>query len=690
MAIKKITTNSIADSAITSAKIVDGTIVDADIDNSTIAQSKTAISSTQPSISSFTPTTLTITSGGAVTVTGTNFVTTPLITFENTSTGAIVTASAVTFTNATTVAGTMPASQAEGTYKVRVENPGGLAAISSSSLTYSNGPTWTTSSGTIATVVEGESVSVTVAATDGSETVNTFAIVSGSLPSGLSLNTTSGAITGTAPAVSSDTTSNFTIRATDDEGQTADRAFAIVVQNYAIQKSLRLNDDDSAFLTFDGQMAAGNRRTFTYSFWTKRGNLGINTCVFSAEASDLLFRFGTSDDVQFRDINNSSFNLSTNNVFRDTAAWYHFVIAVDTTQSTASNRIKFYVNGTQQTTNFGTETYPALNHDTEMNNNGDSFYIGARTDSTTENNSMAQYYDGYISDFFHIDGTAKAPTDFAETDSNGIWKPKQYTGSYGTNGFHLEFKQTGTSADASGKGADTSGQANHFDDNNIGTEHITTDIPTNNFATVAITASNASNYSEGNTRTIGDTGTGNSLGGLSSFGFKAGKWYCEYKIEDVGDNTFIGLLKDGEQMPITGDLQYGVFGGNLMYRQDGNIHRTNGSGFATTVSYGNTFTTNDIIGIAADMDNRNLYFYKNGVIQNSGTAAFTSSEIADDTYYFFFTAGYNDSIILHNYGQPAFSISSSQSDANGFGNFEYSVPSGYYALCTDNIALYGG
>jgi len=90
------------------------------------------------------------------------------------------------------------------------------------------------------------------------------------------------------------------------------------------------------------------------------------------------------------------------------------------------------------------------------------------------------------------------------------------------------------------------------------------------------------------------------------------------------------------------------------------------------------------------MDNRNLYFYKNGVIQNSGTAAFTSSEIADDTYYFFFTAGYNDSIILHNYGQPAFSISSSQSDANGFGNFEYSVPSGYYALCTDNIALYGG
>ena len=123
---------------------------------------------------------------------------------------------------------------------------------------------------------------------------------------------------------------------------------------YQISNSLRFEDGDSPDLRFDGQMAAGNRRTFTYSFWTKRGNLGINTCVFSVEASDVVFRFGTSDDIQFKDVNNDSFNLSTNNVFRDVSAWYHIVVAVDTTDGTAANRIKLYVNGTQQTTGFGT------------------------------------------------------------------------------------------------------------------------------------------------------------------------------------------------------------------------------------------------------------------------------------------------------------------------------------------------
>ena len=465
--------------------------------------------------------------------------------------------------------------------------------------------------------------------------------------------------------------------------------------SYEISNSLRLDDGDSSDLRFDGQMAAGNRRTFTYSFWVKRGNLGINTCVFSVEASDVVFRFGTSDDIQFKDVNNDSFNLSTNNVFRDISAWYHIVVAVDTTDGTAANRIKLYVNGTQQTTNFGTANYPTQNHDTEQNNNGDSMYIGARTDSTTEGSSMTQHYDGYIAYFHLIDGAQKAASDFGETNENGVWVPKLYTGTYGTNGFKLEFKGTGTSADASGKGADTSGQGNHFDDTNMTATEITTDTPSNNFATANPLGSNASAFAEGNTKTTGDTGTSYSLGSSSSIGFKSGKWYMEFKVSDVGNNTYIGLMKDGNHLSVNGDYQYPL--GNLFYRHDGDKLTGSGSGFGVDTTYGDTFTDNDIIGVAADMDNRNLYFYKNGTIQNSGTAAFTSSlisstagsSIEDDTYYFFFTAGYNDSILFHNYGQPSFSISSGNTDANGYGNFEYSVPTGYYALCTKNLAEHG-
>ena len=475
--------------------------------------------------------------------------------------------------------------------------------------------------------------------------------------------------------------------------------FPIVGGNQAtgdlITNSARFEDGDSPDLRFDGQMAAGNRRTFTYSFWTKRGNLGINTCVFSVEASDVVFRFGTSDDIQFKDVNNDSFNLSTNNVFRDTSAWYHIVVAVDTTDGTAANRIKLYVNGTQQTTDFGTASYPSQNHDTEQNNNGDSMYIGARTDSTTEGNSMQQHYDGYIAYFHLIDGQQLDSSYFGETNDNGVWIPKKYTGSYGTNGFLLEYKQTGTSANASGIGADTSGNDNHFTPTNLAAIDITTDTPQNNFATANPLGSNASAFAEGNTKTTGDTGTSYSLGASSSIGFKSGKWYMEFKVSDVGNNTYIGLMKDGNHLSVNGDYQYPL--GNLFYRHDGDKLTGSGSGFGVDTTYGDTFTDNDIIGVAADMDNRNLYFYKNGTIQNSGTAAFTSSlisstagsSIEDDTYYFFFTAGYNDSILFHNYGQPSFSISSGNTDANGYGNFEYAVPSGYYSLCTKNLAEFG-
>ena len=471
------------------------------------------------------------------------------------------------------------------------------------------------------------------------------------------------------------------------------------VSGYEISNSARFEDGDSPDLRFDGQMAAGNRRTFTYSFWTKRGNLGINTCVFSVEASDVVFRFGTSDDIQFKDVNNDSFNLSTNNVFRDVSAWYHIVVAVDTTDGTAANRIKLYVNGTQQTTNFGTASYPSQNHDTEQNNNGDSMYIGARTDSTTEGSSMTQHYDGCIADFHLIDGAQKEASDFGETNDNGVWVPKLYTGTYGTNGFKLEFQQTGTSADASGKGADTSGQGNHFDDTNMTATEITTDTPTNNFATINPLANyfNPAALSEGNTR-VDFANDASTSYVISTIGVASGKWYCEVKGVDIPGYGEIGIASrprqnsGNEDKLTTNQYNYGYTANN------GNVKNNSTSGS----SYGDSYADGDMIGIAMDLDNNKLYFSKNGTFQNSGdpttgatgTGAFSiaaASSTHDKVYYFAGGSNKNNDTTRmdFNFGNPAFSISSSNADANGHGNFEYAVPSGYFALCTKNLAENG-
>mgnify|MGYP003136591802 CR=1 FL=1 len=450
-----------------------------------------------------------------------------------------------------------------------------------------------------------------------------------------------------------------------------------------ITNSARFEDGDSPDLRFDGQMAAGNRRTFTYSFWTKRGNLGINTCVFSVEASDVVFRFGTSDDIQFKDVNNDSFNLSTNNVFRDTSAWYHIVVAVDTTDGTAANRIKLYVNGTQQTTDFGTASYPSQNHDTEQNNNGDSMYIGARTDSTTEGSSMTQHYDGYIAYFHLIDGAQKAASDFGETNENGVWVPKLYTGTYGTNGFKLEFKGTGTSADTSGKGADTSGQGNHFDDTNMTATEITTDTPQNNFATLNLLDNYyaSSTFSEGSVKMVSaSTGSGTSTNAFktSTFGLTSGKWYWEAKLSNATGYDQIGI---SQLVASSTSDHLGNSSSAYSIRGDtGNFMNNNSAS-----SYGVSFTTNDIISVALDLDNNLIYFYKNGTVMNSGTG----KSISAGTYFPSF--GKQDPAAVTwevNFGNPSFSISSGNTDGL-YGNFEYAVPSGYYALCTKRLAEYG-
>ena len=463
---------------------------------------------------------------------------------------------------------------------------------------------------------------------------------------------------------------------------------------YLIDNSLRFNDDDSAYLYKDFG-SAGNRRTWTWSGWIKRGNLGTTTTgdqsIFDArESGNNNPSFGMSFDGNAGggasndaiDIlmytSGIDYRLITTQVFRDVSAWYHIVFAVDTTQATASNRLKLYVNGSQITA-FDTATYPSLNFEGSVNNNkrhgiGSLAYGG-------------NYQDGYMTEVNFIDGQQLTPTDFGEFDEDsGIWKPIEYTGTYGTNGFYLDFENSGS------LGADQSGNGNNFTPTNLASTDQTTDTPTNNFCTLnPLDNDSDTTFSEGNTKFVTDSTERRPF--YSTYGLTTGKWYWEVKGTV---NTAVGYLMIG----IAGSNNTATepLGNNLYdysYRPDsGNIFN-NGS----SSSYGNTFTDNDIIGIALDLDNNKLYFSKNGTFQNSGdptsgatgtgAVSITDPSSTDKGCYIpsasdFWTAG---SITgFFNFGNPAFSISSGNSDGNGYGNFEYAPPTGFLALCTQNLA----
>jgi len=459
-------------------------------------------------------------------------------------------------------------------------------------------------------------------------------------------------------------------------------------------------------------LTAGNRKTFTYSLWLKRSKLAANMSVFSAARGDVLFRFGTSDDLQFRDINNSTFNLSTNNVFRDVSAFYHFVIAVDTTQATASNRIKLYVNGTQQTSDFGTETYPSQNLDTDQNNNGDTMYVGARTDS---GGSLvtSQILDGYISQFIFADGTAYDASTFGSTNANGVWVPNTSPSvTYGTNGFKLDFVGTGATANSSGFGADTSGNDNHFTSNSLGTNPSVKDTPHNNFCTINLLSQQPSNpcsITEGSLKAenTSSANTDNNQSRVLGTMFPTtGKWYTEIKYVSgysaTDGSVMVGLASSDVGKATTYSYGFNKNNGNdshtVGYGNNGKIWY-NGSEQTTGLT---TFTTGDILGMAMDLTNGKFFVSKNGTFFSNGTGTqdpangtnplYSSTNIQNPS------AGMTPGIQLYsspngvaqfNYGNPSFSISSGNADANGYGNFEYAVPSGFYALCTKNLAQYG-
>ena len=577
---------------------------------------------------------------------------------------------------------------------------------------------------------------------------------------------------------------------------------------YDIENSCKFEADNVEYLT-QTPSSDSNRQKFTISLWVKRSELGVYQTLYGAQPSGgysnaNTFQFCFTPDDKFGLGLQTYWVFQTNRVFRDTSAWYHIVVRADTTQPFSHNRIRVYINGVQDTS-FSTNA---------LSNIAQNQLFGVNHTTRQQIGSLIAngwHSSNYIADVNLIDGQSHYPGYFGEFDEDsGIWKPKKYTGAYGTNGFKLEFntlgqaesshrywryeaysttnhtprvsriyliKSDGTeqnfkyyvadncsdsgsitavasgstsysndantsfdidlgsgnadavrgfglystyggasrnvtarlyysddgsswtldttktidtrSADACGEynryrgaglGTDSSGNGNNWALNNLSAADQSTDTPTNNFATMN-PLNPSGTYTEGATKVTSPTGTygGDSTWTTSTIPISTGgKWYCEVKLIST-NNTYwqIGLCKQA----LANSWNY-----TIMYRSDGLVLNPSGSGGNT--SGNTTFAANDIMGMAYDSSARTLKFYKNGTLVLTRTAGALSS--SED--YFFGVGAMSSGTFITNWnfgGYTASSISSAETDENGYGTFEYAPPTGYYALCTKNLAEYG-
>jgi hypothetical protein len=456
--------------------------------------------------------------------------------------------------------------------------------------------------------------------------------------------------------------------------------------------SLRFNSGSSDYLNRT-LTTPTNNKIFTWSGWVKRGNIGTSSSqnLFRTAGSPSTgFRFADTgvdsnmDGIRFFFNNASSGDLSTTQKFRDVSAWYHLVFTVDTTQATASNRVKIYVNGSQITA-FNTATYPSQNYNPEMNS-AIVHRIGVH--DTGEN------FDGYMSEVYFIDGQALTPSSFGASNSSGVWYPIPYTGTYGTNGFYLKF------ANSASLGTDSSGNNNTFTVNNLTSVDQSTDIPANNFCTLNPLYYGVNRtITEGNLKVVGTT-TAWSNGGQGTIGVTAGKWYMEAKVSDSDGDTGYCFGWGDQAITYTAGV---VSPPKKAYNRQNTAFYNNTT---TNNTYFTSVSAGDILMCAFDLDNGKIWWGKNGTWQNSNGIAnnttYSSTTLnpsyPDTTGITIDTTGagvytpnsavYNDGYVEWNFGNPPYAANS-YSDGAGYGNFSYAVPSGYYALCTKNLNTYG-
>jgi len=423
-----------------------------------------------------------------------------------------------------------------------------------------------------------------------------------------------------------------------------------------------------------------NRKTFTWSGWVKRSSLGQNY-FFSqggATGNNFAILFNGSDQFYFWDYHGSwDFEFKTNAKYRDTNGWYHFVVAIDTTQATQSDRVKAYING-EQITSWATANYPNQNDDTRVND-AVEVRLGRYVASETS------YFNGLISHVHFIDGTAYDASAFGETDSTtGEWKIKTSPSvTYGTNGFFI--LKDGNSV------TDQSGNSNNFTVGG-GTLTKTEDNPSIVFATMnPLDNIAASTFSEGSNTVT--TATSNAACNTSTLGVNSGKYYWEVKMtagESNSESYMIGLVNAS---PTSAG-----YGGSIEVCGDGFALRGNGGIWnnSSTATGWNTFAVNDIINIAVDFDNGKAYFGTNGTWGNSSNPSTGTNGYSFTVGSEFWRMAVNcretskDGVFKCNFGNGYFgttAVSSAGTNASGNGIFEYDTPTGYTALSTKGLNL---
>ena len=442
----------------------------------------------------------------------------------------------------------------------------------------------------------------------------------------------------------------------------------------------------STYLSRTFSASPTSDKIMTFSAWIKRSGLGeqhifgnratdsyrSHIYFMSSGNGDRLCAFSKKTDGS----NNTLYDLIPKRKYRDLNGYYHIVVAFDTTQATASNRVKIYVNGVQET-EFDLATYP--DQDSVMQLNKDLAHeIGSYDGSN-------YYFDGYMSHIHFIDGTQYAASDFGEADSNGVWKIKTSPSvTYGNHGFFI--LKDGNSV------TDQSGNSNNW---TVGAGTLTDDK--DNPSNVFTTFNSLHNYYEGGTYAYGNNqittgGSNKYTWNNSTIAMKAGKYYAEFKWVSGGTDILFGLT-DKYTSSSTGEL--GNYDKQYAYRTNGTVRNNNGdlSGWS-----GSTWTTGDVVGVAYDATNGKLYFSKNGTWQNSGdptsgstgTGAISVSASPQDDCYYFSSCGYDDAscVLQANFGNGRFgttAVSSAGTNASGNGVFEYDVPTGYTALCTKGL-----
>jgi hypothetical protein len=436
---------------------------------------------------------------------------------------------------------------------------------------------------------------------------------------------------------------------------------------YDITNSLRYNPSSSDDLSRT-PASSGDRQKWTYSVWVKKSDISNTQSILAVNLDGnnrFSFRLGEPDDFHLFDLVGGAFayQIKSSASFRDVSAWYHFVIAFDTTQATDTNRVKIYVNGSQVTA-FSTASYPSQNSNTPINNT-----VLHRIGS----DASGDYFNGYLSEIYLIDGQQLTPSSFGETDTDtGIWKPKAYTGSFGTNGFYLQFKNSAS------LGTDSSGNGNTFTVNNLTSVDQSTDTPTNNFATLnPLALTTRQTLSDGNLTATASSWTS----AISTIAFTTGKWFAEVKYVDATGAIMVGVMDEKDMSSLTGGT------GGLGFTTNSVGYYKDGTKFIADIetSYGASYTTNDIIGIALDLDSgtKTVTFYKNGASQGAINLPTTGTGT-----FFIGTSSTNNGKSSINFGNPPYS-GGSFTDGAGYGNFSYAVPSGYYSLNTKNLATFG-